>query len=517
MRKVCEIIIAVLAGTFTASGATIAAASPSWADVSNAVRSAASGDTVSVPAGTAAWTGTLVVTNAIAIVGAGIGETIIQETNSFSIALINWTTPTNSSCRLSGFTFQGLTNMNQGVDASIIFSGWSHSVVVSDNYFHALQTPFNLQFNGWVYGVVARCRFNLAGDGGGMQIRHDEYGGHSYGDGSWAAASTIGTISNLVVEDCWFANYDSPSAGAHGVADCYAGGRFVLRNNLFTNCVVGTHGTESSGRYRSVRHIEVYRNAFYWETNAYNPNPFIPTAVYIRGGTGVVWSNTVIGGIQYMVTLANYREFPSEFAPWGNISGSNNWDSNSATLSASGTINGTINNAYPVASVQDATASWTPNEFANFWVYNTNLALGFSIWSNTVDTLYFNEYSPYAGGDQLVKWTNGHAYRIRAVTAALDSVGRGVGDLITGASPTAAWPNQALEPVYVWGNSLTMQIPGNPNYAGAQAQHSIVRTNLDYYNDSIPSGYTALQYPHPMTTSQQSSRGIPLRGIRLHP
>ena len=54
------------------------ALSPSYTDVNNAVASAASGDTVNVPAGTATWSSTLAIgTKAISLIGAGAGSTVI--------------------------------------------------------------------------------------------------------------------------------------------------------------------------------------------------------------------------------------------------------------------------------------------------------------------------------------------------------------------------------------------------------------------------------------------------------
>src|SRR5437870_387650 len=58
---------------FAASGAlqakTIDALSPSFFDVNKAIGSAVDGDTVIIPAGTATWSSTLAITNAITLMG----------------------------------------------------------------------------------------------------------------------------------------------------------------------------------------------------------------------------------------------------------------------------------------------------------------------------------------------------------------------------------------------------------------------------------------------------------------
>ena len=66
-----------LAVSGTAQAATVNARSPSFADVSTAVASAAKGDTVIVPAGTASWTKTLVINKPIWLVG----QTTVNYTN----------------------------------------------------------------------------------------------------------------------------------------------------------------------------------------------------------------------------------------------------------------------------------------------------------------------------------------------------------------------------------------------------------------------------------------------------
>ena len=59
----------ILAVSGTAQAATVNARSPSFADVSEAITSAAKGDTVIVPAGTASWTKTLVINKPITLIG----------------------------------------------------------------------------------------------------------------------------------------------------------------------------------------------------------------------------------------------------------------------------------------------------------------------------------------------------------------------------------------------------------------------------------------------------------------
>src|SRR5438045_2334012 len=63
----------------TTSPSTITAASPSLANVATAISSAADGDTVVIPSGTATWTSGLAIKKAITLQGKGIGSTIIKD------------------------------------------------------------------------------------------------------------------------------------------------------------------------------------------------------------------------------------------------------------------------------------------------------------------------------------------------------------------------------------------------------------------------------------------------------
>lgn len=97
---------------------TIQAASASYADVSSAVASASSLDTVLVPAGTATWTDSLTITKGINLIGAGIDATVIQYagkggTSAFAVKVTPDadTAQNDYPVRISGFTWIQLVNV----------------------------------------------------------------------------------------------------------------------------------------------------------------------------------------------------------------------------------------------------------------------------------------------------------------------------------------------------------------------------------------------------------------------
>src|ERR1700747_1232584 len=79
----------ILALSRLAGATTVNANSTSLSDVAAAIASAADGDTVTIPGGTATWTRTLAVRKAITIQGAGVGVTIIKDSVQDG-RLIDW-------------------------------------------------------------------------------------------------------------------------------------------------------------------------------------------------------------------------------------------------------------------------------------------------------------------------------------------------------------------------------------------------------------------------------------------
>ena len=107
------------------------AASCSQNDVNNAINSASSGDTVTVPAGNCSWSG-LSVAKAITLQGAGVGQT--------NISLNGTTTFTKQSAgvmRITGFSF----SVSGGGDANkplMINGSWlgAQPIVFANNSFN---------------------------------------------------------------------------------------------------------------------------------------------------------------------------------------------------------------------------------------------------------------------------------------------------------------------------------------------------------------------------------------------
>ena len=91
---------------------------------------------------------------------------------------------------------------------------------------------------GQIYGVVDHCVLDERPRSQTFQIWHDEWGGHSFGDGSWADATYFGSEKFLFIEDNTFRNANGYKS--NGI-DAYAGARYVARHNYLVDTPIGGH------------------------------------------------------------------------------------------------------------------------------------------------------------------------------------------------------------------------------------------------------------------------------------
>jgi hypothetical protein len=308
-----------MGASFSLNAAVISAASSSRSDVQAALAAAKTGDTVQIPAGTNIYTSTVIVTNGISLIGAGIDKTVFIDevprnaANNQIIAFsgIGW--------RLSGITFRvGTTNTSMNWNGTIRIggSGWRMDHVKFDG----LQSVGGMVISS--SGLVDHSVFHQPGM---ENFQTFEFG---YGDNSWATPVSWGTTNLIYFEDNQFIDN-----GYVPAIDAYCGSRVVARYNTFTNSWLGNHGTDSSQRQRGARAFEVYGNDFYFPTGT----PLTPwdKAIYMRSGSAVIFSNYFHGRFTTATVLANYRSIldgsvdgsPS-WTPWGGATGTNPWDGN---------------------------------------------------------------------------------------------------------------------------------------------------------------------------------------------
>ncbi len=296
-----------------------------------------------------------------------------------------------------------------------------------------------------------------------------------YGDESWAVADSMGGANN------WF-NENNVAYITEVFNDCETsdtfadkgGCRVVNRyNHVFCiDCfqLTGVHGLDTSGRPRSGRHTETYGNTLSCTTGT------CQALTGFRGGTGISFSNTATGNTFNSVFNFNVYRNVYNSSPWGYCGGLNAqdpWDTNDNTVYYSGTITTASS-----LVMTDPSKSWTINELmptgAPYTVYDTTRGFMAEIASNTGDTITVTAPIPES------TWTgfaNGDSYEIIRATVCADQGGRGQGNYISGATPPSGALNEAIDPVYEWGDSV-------PHFKYVTTQSARIIANRDYYTDS---------------------------------
>lgn len=395
----------LVSGAPPAYSASIAATSCNQVDVQAALAVARDGDSVMIPAGTCTWTSTLRYTapGSISIIGAGdqtitggADKTVIIDNVSHSPsdnATIEIATgPANSSFRLSGLTLRGGSG-GTTYNGALRITGLSKNLRIDHVHFDGIK-GLSALLDGWLYGVVDHCRWDMTANSvdNGLRVGHKDWNSYQFGDGSWADATTFGSNRFIFMEDNVFNN---------GFAnDVNNGGRLVFRYNTLTFSEFQVHGAE--GRYRAPRAWEVYGNQWTCDPARIDCGS---AAIFVRGGTGLVWGNTA-RNTKHFITANNDRA--------------------------------------------NTFHAFTPPP--NGWGY-CGTTYGPSAWDKNTDS------SGYP---------------------CVDQVGRGKGDLLPQSywPVNPFWPNQALEPIYEWHNSIQFA----PTWGGVvfDADPTIMK-NRDYY------------------------------------
>jgi hypothetical protein len=140
---------------------------------------------------------------------------------------------------------------------------------------------------------------------------------------------------------------------------------------------------------------------------------------------------------------------------------------------------------------------------------DTNTGLFSEVTTNNADTMWY--LGTGIVHNTVLTFNTGDGFAVYQVHATLDQPGRGSGDLlqnngydangnmlvINTTTGTASWPNQELEPIYLWANILNNGPPGAPgqNYS----PYPTIQEGRDFYSNTPKPDYTPFPYPHPLT------------------
>jgi hypothetical protein len=496
--------------------AVINATSPSLADVTAAIHSAADGDTVTIPRGTATWTSTIKISKGLTLIGQTTTDPVHKTADDQTIISVNTGANGNTpvlvldsalgkSYRVSGITFR--TGQTQIVNSNgmLQLSGGSHAVRVDHCHFDNLAFENNnIAAWGAVYGVIDHNVFDFRSSNNRSQsVFFAIPGPESWGDVPWTQPTDFGSEKFVFVEDNCINNTSGNEFA--GTIDGRQGGRWIFRHNHCYNMGIGSHGTEI-GRYRGERAGELYNNDFHWT--------FAANVGGIRSGAFITHDNTYDGAQpQHGMTLGQYRVF-IKIPAFGGSSGDNPWDYNVTEpngthvdgrppyLFESGTAGAGSNRT----RIVDTTKNWTTNRWAGYTAKRRSDSGIMLITSNTSNTLTGYYHDGYGGG---VTWNAGDQYQIHKVLISMDQPCRGTGNLIRGdfdhpvnaTTGTPSWVNQALEPAYSWNNFYT-PTGARVNIELASGAWTVLREGRDFYNDRPMPGYKPYSYPHPLVSGQ---------------
>jgi hypothetical protein len=340
-------IILYLALAIQVQAATNVAANLTLAEVQSQIASAAIGDTILLPAGSITWTGTLLLTNPVTLLGAGTNATIITKNGS---ELISITLPTDLPTRISSISF-----VQQGHVSSynFIIRLFGKMTMLRIDRCKFTGGAGAVALNNWTYGVTDHCTFincNTA-----IKIMS---AGTSSDNAAWLRPITLGTTNTMVVEDCAFLKNSSADNDLN--EDIYGqyGARVVVRRCYFN--VTSTYITDYGKCFlweeyrtdplRGPISAEIYSNVFLL-------NRGLQGCLEWRGGQGVVYSNNFItaSGSQGCMNLYKINYLGTDYYPWEDSISNSFFYANFRNGSA---INPTIGSAYSLTYIQLGRDYW---------------------------------------------------------------------------------------------------------------------------------------------------------------
>jgi hypothetical protein len=366
-----------------------------------------------------------------------------------------------------------------------------------------------IQAAGNLWGVIDHSVFNGTSKRG-VVINHTSWlGVGGWGDNSWAQPDTMGTEQAMFVETNQFNILASESVG--DVACDTGGGRCVAR---FNNPLpyIGTHGTDSGQRLRSVRQYEVYNNTITdlvpqcEAAGGTQPSCTVGNVGALRGGTAMMFNNTITptapasysGGW----TMETYR-LVDGWPPWGaggqkvyeGCDGEGPFDQNGSNNPL---LSGTAGPASVTDTLSDPTQKWTPGQWVGNSLRNLSNNWGSYISANTtttITTLNSTQDNPH-------KWAAGNTYHINQRLACLGQPGHGANSSTTyisgggnGLYPSPlGWPNEILDPIYAGNNTCSVSANGTICNSTGQTQaltnyYPNLVANKDFYDyDSTRGG-----------------------------
>lgn len=304
-RTIIAAAIMLLLAAAGAKAAVVPASSCDVSAVQAAIDSAASGDTVSVPACTGVtWSSpvSLPSSKGISLIGAGSSKTIITLATD-----IHATCSAGKPHRISGFQFK------DKIDGTAIgVTGTCSGLRIDHNLFSNFGKEVEGIFIDWsaslagpIYGVIDHNTFRSPWNHRTVLIYGMDYNATT----NWPHINPLGTANNIFVEDNVLDFSDGD--GSASCADANYGAYFVWRHNTSRNCLLDAHGEYNNAG--GVVSLEIYANSFKTD----GPSGFWPDGFRLvqHQGSGqfMVFNNkftAASGKSPLAISLTYYRSCP---------------------------------------------------------------------------------------------------------------------------------------------------------------------------------------------------------------
>jgi hypothetical protein len=408
---VALVVVGYLLSCSPAPAATYRALSCSQADVNKIVNhhhpAVVDGDTVLIPACSSGvtWTSGLSIAHGITLQGAGQGQTVLLDRVAHPSEMFIFSVPVGTTLHWTSMTINpdpAASNLDHVFEISGVVGLPTPQVRVDDITFSGFTSSqfYNPQFAriSDVFGVVDDNTFSNTGVILLYLVHSSFLGQGLHGDNSWARPTNWGSANAIFIEHNTFTNN---GRGFRAATDCNGGGcRFVFRYNTDTEMPVANHGTESPGRDRGGRSIEIYGNSFTFA-------PGTAAAYENRSGPILSWGNTINGSVAQLFG-PNIQRNSFGVGGWGVCDGTGPWDDNDGatrTPNPPSTLTAVMLNPSNTV-LTDRRQTWTADQFAPggalyYTVFDLTTGGSYDIVSNDADSLTVPEAEQPAGASRL--------------------------------------------------------------------------------------------------------------------
>jgi len=289
MRRIFYIIFVLLFPTVAfATDYPVTCSGTITSALQSAINSSADGDIVNILSGSCSTAQVSWSNKNITIQGQGQSNTELTFLSTTSISVV---AETKAEFRITAMEIKlGSSNNSGGIyidnDTATPISGWridNITFTTTANCSSGAHRPITVK--GVVWGVIDSCTFNMTHVTAGITIDGWNNAGDvagNVGKTSWESVAVgLGTNSATYIEDCTFNMSD---AGDSWVTDSNYGGRIVFRHNTVNGASIAGHWADTNGKRGPVK-WEIYENTINISSRA----------LWILGGTGVIFNNTFTG------------------------------------------------------------------------------------------------------------------------------------------------------------------------------------------------------------------------------